>query len=291
MRKFLLILLLATIIVIPALAANPRLQLAAHVAEWGGSCQPGPFNILAGSRLFLRMTNTADQPAQPLVPGWPEGYILEAALDLPKKQPFIPSSGLIERLNPIRILSEANRGAEQTLFRNPVDFRDVVNLNAKYFVMTIPADLAGHTLSFQVHFEDQGLALTSKTLGPIRIIAPCDRYDTARIISLQIYEGWQVGDITRCTELADSMLAVGLSDALAWDLAEAMARGLEDYDKALLYLQRLYEDFGVLGLELGTADPPIFNPEGIRDPKMQTGYENRRNELLRLKSEKEQQQH
>jgi hypothetical protein len=82
----------------PALAQSNKLVLQRFVPAYGGSCQSGYPNVLAGSMFTLHLRNTADRPLKRLSPGWPEGYTLEAALDLPSGQSFAPTPGLIDRL-------------------------------------------------------------------------------------------------------------------------------------------------------------------------------------------------
>jgi len=271
-------------------AESAELWIAGHALVWGGACDPGGRKILAGSRYFLTVWNRSDRSAQVLTREWPAGYFLEAALDLPQGNPFIPNKSLIEQLNPERFLSQVNRSAEKRFLLDPSTFAEHEWLNAKCFVLTVPPALAGHTLSFRVRFEDDGQNSISTATAPIYIIAPCDRNDTARIVASRIYEANTTGNYRRGVEIADSMLKCGLTDASGWDYAEAMARGLEMYDKALSYLQRIYEDFGVLGVGLNTANPPKYNANIVRDPQMQQLYAEKRNQLMQLKAAQEQEQ-
>lgn len=272
-----------------AIANEPRLGISTHTLAWGGSCDPGIAKVIAGSRFFIRVDNTADQPAQALIPGWPDGYILEAALDLPDQQPFTPTPGLIDRLQPARYLSIVNQMYEKDVLERRTSSVDLLGLNSKDFVLRIPSDLSGHTLTFRARFERNGLKLTSNLVGSISIIAPCDQNDTARIIATQIYEAWDMLDYRRAVAIADSMLETGLSDAAGWDWAESAARGCGEIDKAIAYLDRLFEDFGVVEV-YDPSNPPRLNRHGPRNSEMQSAYEYMRNSLLRNKNEIDQQQ-
>jgi hypothetical protein len=52
----------------------------------------------------------------------------------------------------------------------------------------------------------------------------------------------------------------------------------------------MFHDFGVMDTELGTTKPPQFNPDGPRDPSVQTSYKRQRDQLVHAQAEQEQQQ-
>jgi hypothetical protein len=271
------------------MAKVPRLEIIDHTLAWGGSCEPGFHKLIAGSRLFAHVYNTADQSEQMLIPGWPEGYLLEAALDLPNGKTFIATPGLIERLEPTRYLSTANRASEKDLLEHRTPYVDYRHLNTKEFVLHIPQDAVAHTLTFRARYQLADINLESAPIGPILILAPCDRSDTARIVATRIYEARQMFDYRRAINIADSMLAVGLSDASGWELAIGAAVGCYEYEKAVAYLDRMYEDFGVLETPYPTH-PPRLNPQGPRDPEIQAAYQEQRAMLLQEKTNNEKQQ-
>jgi len=257
---------------------------------WGGSCEPGFPKIIAGSHIFLRVSNGSDRSALPLISGWPDGYILETALDLSDDQPFIPTPGLIETMEPIRILSQLNLSADGDLRQNPATFWNFEDLNAKDFVLKIPASLAGHTVKFRAIYQKAELDLVSFASNAISIIAPCDRSDTARSIATQIYEAWELRNYRRAMAIADSMLAYDLSDAAGWAWAMSAANGAREYDKAISYLDRMYEDYGVTAVLLNSSHPPRLNRLGSRTREAQEEYEMGRSRLLQMKGIDENQQ-
>jgi hypothetical protein len=222
-------------------------------------------------------------------PGWPAGYTLEAALDLAPGQEFTPTAGLSERLRPMPFLSVINRLYNHSLQVHTFNRADLEELNLKHFALHIPVDLAGHTLTLRARYTGNGASLTSGITGPIKLIAPCDQNDRARIESIRLFEAWLSGDNERTLEIADSMLTNGLSDAQGWVTAQSAAWSLNRPDKVLNYLERMYEDFRQLTVELGTATPPRFNPQMPPDPKIQQEYEHRRSNLLEAITRQQQQ--
>ncbi|RPH92981.1 hypothetical protein EHM69_11535 [candidate division KSB1 bacterium] len=269
------------------LAKKPKLILVGHAMAWGASCENGYLTIPAGSRYFLRAVNTVDTVAHPLISDWPEGYVLEAALGLPTGQPFVATPGLIDRMEPKRILSQLNRSSAEGLRQNPAAFWDYEDLNAKDFMLTIPADLGGHEVKFRAIYREGGSDLFAKPTEPISIVTPCDRWDTARVVATRIYEAWETGDYPRIIELADSMLACSLSDVVGWSFAINIARAREQYDKALSYWERSFRDFGDVKAEFGMTISPRPDPATMRDSST---YLRVRDNFLRSKIEHEQQQ-
>jgi hypothetical protein len=225
---------------------------------------------------------------EPLKEGWPEGYVLEAALDLPAGQLFMGTSGLMEQLLPTPFWNSSNRAAQNALLTGEGTVH-LGDLNLKEFKLTIPEDLAGHSLTFRARYQGEGLSLVSKPLGPVTIISPCDQSDTARVVASQIYAAVKMLRYSQAVALADSMLAHGLTDAQGWTWAETAARGAARFDKAIMYLDRLYEDFGVISAVF-PEEPVRLNRGGPRDPAEQAAYEQKRNNLLQAKTEQEQQQ-
>ncbi|MCX6600484.1 MAG: hypothetical protein NT025_02855 [bacterium] len=283
-RCVLVLLLIAT-----SSAAAQTLDIQLSALAWGGSCETGGGKVIAGSLFFIRLSNEADLPTHALVPGWPEGYVLEAALDLPSDKPFVATPGLIERFQPTRYLSTINIGCERDVLAHTGTARDLHGMNDKEFVLHVPDDLAGHSVSFRARYEGGGVSLTSST-GSIRIIEPCDRNDTARIVATGIEAAHRAGHYARAVEIADSMLAVGLSDAMGWQWAKIAAQGTGEYDKAIRYLDRLWEDFGVIFTPSSSSDAPRLNRGGSRGDFEREAYEQTRNNLLQRKAEHEQEQ-
>jgi hypothetical protein len=266
------------------------LHIGGNTIAWGGSCQPGFPNIIAGSRYFVTIINVLDLSPPPLVPGWPQGYVMEAALDLPEGRPFVATTGLIEQLNPVRYLSDLNLTKESDILQGRHSANSsMTGLNGKEFFLDIPAGLAGHTLTLQARYSRDSVNLQSNTPRPITIIAPCSRSDTARILATFIYAAFRVGEYARVLEIADSMLANNLSDAAAWTYANGSAKAIQRYDKALIYLDQLYNDFGRMGPG-DKLNPPQLNREGPRSRDMQESYAKTRQGLLRLQAQHEQQQ-
>jgi hypothetical protein len=278
-RHFLPAVLLLGFASVSALASPPRLDLIGYTCVWGGSCQRGQY-VIAGSPFFVKINNTVDQPQALRKYGWPTGYVLEAALDLSPSQDFVPTSGLMERLQPTPFLSVVNIANQWDLEHNEFHPADLEALNLKHFALHIPADLAGHRLTLRSRCNVNGFSLTSGLVGPIEVITPCDRSDTSRIVAIQLFEAWVRKDDERAIEIADSMLACGLSDAEGWVTARSAAQALHRPEKSLAYLDRLYQDFGTLYIELGTTEPPRFDPQGARDSIVQQQYEHKRNSAL-----------
>ena len=278
----------------PSIAQDHALVLSQFVPAFGGSCQAGSPNVLAGSIFTLHLRNTADTPLRRLSPGWPEGYTLEAALDLPSGQSFSPTPGLIDRLTPTSFFTFDNLYQERKLLLGDSVHVYKSNLNVKNFAVHIPSDLAGHTVTIRAlyHHGDINLQTKPDWDEPVSIIAPCDRADTARIVASRLFVAWASNDSDRVITLADSMLACDLSDAIAWNYARTTALRLGQYEKALAYLDRMYQDFGVTSLneEAGTSLVPRLNRNGPRDPLQRQLYEGQRSMLLQVIAREEQQE-
>jgi hypothetical protein len=243
----------------------------------------------------LHLRNTADTPLRRLSPGWPEGYALEAALDLPSGQTFAPTPGLIDRLTPTPFFTFDNLYQERKLLLGDSAHVYRSNLNVKNFAIHIPDDLAGHTVTIRALYRHGDMDLETRPPTQdqlISVIAPCDKADTARIVASRLFVAWASNDSDRVITLADSMLACDLSDAIAWNYARTTALRLGQYEKALAYLDRMYQDFGVASVEAeaGTDAVPRLNRNGPRDPQKQQVYERQRNELLQVIAREEQQQ-
>ncbi|MFZ5432427.1 MAG: hypothetical protein ACOZB3_01515 [Calditrichota bacterium] len=252
---------------------------------YGGSCDVGGKKVLAGSRYIIKVDNEVDRPERPLTPGWPEGYRLEAALDRQHGQSFSPTPGLMERLDPQRLLSQVNQMYDNWL-RNHEDVHiDESALNMKEFVLTIPANLAGHSLSFRAIYEGNGEVLESLPTKPVQIIAPCDSSDIARIIASRIFEAWRYSNCHMGVAIADSMLACGLSDPAGWDWAQSCARSCGEWDKAIVYLDKLYADYGTPSAGLDPTKPPRLHRSGPISTEAQELYLRLRNHILIEKAE------
>jgi hypothetical protein len=272
-------------------AQEPRLIMRDLMPAWGGACHPGGSVVVAGSSFFISVENTSDKRMEPLKKGWPEGYVLEAALDLSQDQAFRITDNLIIRLEATPYWSSINR-AQQYRLRSGEGTVDAKRLNLKEFVLHIPNDLAGHTLTLRASYRGRGQDLVANPSRPYQIVAPCNREDSARVIATRIFEGVMTLNYASSIRLADSMLTVNMTDPAAWTWAEAAARGSAQFDKAITYLDRLYDDFGVVSMDLGDADhPPQLHPRALRDPESQQAYERVRDALLQAKAEHEQQQH
>lgn len=284
-RAILLILILLTASAM-ALAKNPRFGVSGHSVGWGGSCDPEHNKILAGSLVFVNVCNRADQPKEARSPGWPEGYVLEAALDLPSKTQFAATPGLIERLRPTPYLGSATRGELRRLRTGDLVNVDVGWLNVKSFTLRIPSDLVAHGVTLRARCDKGGTTRYSDILDPFQVIATCDRSDTARIVAGEVFLAYQTEDDARVLEIADSMLACGLTDAAAWKWAMGVAHGLNQLDKEMAYLDRMYEDFGVTWFA-GFADLQL-NRNGVRNPREQELYRQVRTHIQQMINQQQQ---
>jgi hypothetical protein len=261
-------LLLLVVLMIPGalFAQGDRLKLIAYAAAYGGSCEPGYPNVVAGSTCFLGLEVVSSQPAPPWQTGWPEGFGLEAALDLPQDQPFVCTPGLFERLEPSPYRSGMG-GCYQCEVLPP----EYVILNRRFFALHIPPDFVGHTLTFHAVYQWEGLSLESMRDNPLSIIAPCDRNDSARIVGSRIFQAWDAEDYARAMKLADSMLVRGLSDAVGWQCAQMCAQKLQRTDKAKTYSDRMIRDFGNVRVRFTLRNAPTLNPVQPSDSVAQEG--------------------
>jgi hypothetical protein len=263
-------------------AKRPWLQVTHRVVSFGGSCQPGYPNVVAGSSTILYI-DSSERPRQPLVKGWPEGYELQAALDLKKGSPFVPQVGLIEQLKPEPFLSFDNLYNEQALERG-ASWLNLQGLNEKNFALHIPEDLAGHTLTVRAVYRKGDLTLISNPAGPFKIVPLCDQDDSARVLASKIYEAWEVLNHDRAMALADSMTGLGWSDANGWKYAMSAAERMNKYDRQLEYLDRLFADFGVTYIKAGTTVKRLA-PGAPPEAKRREVYERVRADLIRVMRE------
>jgi hypothetical protein len=272
--------LLSMIFVLPigVYAVEPMLIFAANAPIYGGDCYEEPANVLAGSMLLASVQNTTDESGTELVEIWPAGYTLEAALDLTKGEPFVETPGLIDRLQPARFISVTNQ-YEKICLDAGVEGISLYLLNLKHFAMQIPADLAGHTLNLRARYTGMGVSLVSNTSHTFHIIPPCTVNDEASILSSRIYAKYFSGDDAEAILLADSMLELGWSNAVGWFDAMISARNNGNYEKQLLYLDRLYLDYGLADM-IRPSNPRLPRiVDGNYDPEQQNHY-NRVREVI-----------
>jgi hypothetical protein len=246
------------------------------------SCERYNSGILAGSSYLVGVMYTPREVYEARNSNWPEGYFLDAALDLDSGELFVPTSGLIEELTPTPYWAYV-----------PISWdcpRTLGELDGINFALHIPEDLAGHTLDFRLRYQmSDSLREVQPYHWGMCIIAPRDEYDSARIIASQILEAFDMKSYFRAIELADSMLTHGLTDAFGWGWAIMAAERAHLYDRAVIYLERMWDDFGMLGVNVQALDPRRPYRHATRDQHRQQLFEQRRNELLRLKAEWQQQ--
>lgn len=285
-RPLLFALALATVS-ITASTGHPHFAISANPLGAGTSCEREPSKVIGGSLLFVEVINRADEPKEARRPGWPEGYALEAALDLPEGAPFVPSSSLLIRLSPSPYLQALTLAEQRRLQSGDVTNIDVGWLNVKSFVLRIPPALAGHTFTLRARCEKSGSPrYTTNVSGPFHIVLPCDRDDTARIVACEAHLAQEAGNSSRVLAIADSMLAVGLSDAAVWKCAIPIAGILGYYEKQLAYLDRMYEDFGRTWFA-GNGNLR-HDRGGVPDPHDREVYEEWRARLVALINQQQQ---
>jgi hypothetical protein len=234
---------------------RPYMTLETKVLALGGSCEPEFLNLLAGSSFGISLRNSEDQPRTRLRNGWPEGYSLEATLDLTANQTFKPVPGLAEQLRPVTYHDRGNVENDSALAEN-ADWMRLQALNRKHFMLHIPRDLIGHTLAIRAHYVRNGVDLYSNACQTLKIIALCNVDDSARVMASLIYEAWDELNYERAIELSDSMLSIGWSDAGAWDIAMSSADRLGLYERELVYLERMFTDFRCTDVRFGATYKP-----------------------------------
>lgn len=282
-RKSNLLIIILCFITCNVWGKTPGFSVSSRPIAPGGSCGRG--DVIAGSYWFIRITNEADQPLKRLKEGWPQGYTLEASLDPIADQPFEPTPGLIEQLNPVWFFNNVNRSYESSLIKQDGSRVDARELNQKNLVLRIPFEFAGHTMCVRSRYQKNGENIVSTPSDVIRIVAPCSREDTARILSTEIYYSLESLEFFRGVTVADSMLQCGFSDEAAWYWAQKCAQGTGHPDRKLIYMEKMWQDFGTW--MLGTDPQQRYSAEG------QATYERKRAELGRviekMKKKKEQQ--
>jgi hypothetical protein len=260
--------------------------------EQGGSCDSSyswtRTVLLAGSSFTVSVSNQHDRPREPLKPGWPQGYSLEAALDLPlplgypstPMTNFVPQPGLMERLRPVPYHSFWNQLDNNALSQN--DSVNLMLLNDKHFALHIPPDLAGHALIYRACYSRDGNKFCSSPYT-IYVIAPCDQADSARILASKMYEASARLDYAQVVSLADSMLTLGWTNRSALGLAQSAAMRLGQFDKAVAYLDRMYADFGLTWYKFSWGP----KPKEPRSFEARQRYEDDRARLLEEKAQSE----
>lgn len=245
------------------------------------SCEPHHTAYFAGSSYVIGILYTPREVREARSLCWPEGYLLEGALDIGDNACFVPTAGLIERLTPTVYWA-------QVPSNRPHARDDPDDLN---FALHIPEDLAGHTIDFHLCYEtSDSLSEIQSHRWKICIFSPNDEYDSARIVASQIFEAFDMSDYYRVAELADSMLARGLTDAYGWVWAMLAAEHTDRYDRALTYLERLWEDFGVSAVNLEGHDFGRPQRPTVPSQYRQQLFEQKRNALIKWKAEYQQHQ-
>ncbi|MBU1638705.1 hypothetical protein KKC97_13665, partial [bacterium] len=250
-RKLNLLFLLSFSLFVVEATLGAGLDIRIRTAAWGGSCDPGPNRIIAGSNIYLICYNDTDDSKRPLEAGWPEGYTLEAALDYKKGETFFTTVGLLERLNPTPYKTTLNFGYEALLQEDPGSNINTRQKNSKAFALHIPDGLVGHTLTFRALYNHRGQNLVTGPSRAIKVIEPCDEYDQARIVASWIYGATHSLDYDRAIHLADSMIENGLTDLEGWYHAKVAAQGSGRIDKLMDYYSCMWEDYGVLDTGFG----------------------------------------
>jgi hypothetical protein len=253
-----------------ASAQNAGLVVTPYVQLWGGCCQPGYMNVIAGSSLMVELFTGADTSLESLQQGWPAGYALEAALDKPSGRIFVATPGLIERLTPV------------PFHRTGID--------RKCFFLHIPEDLAGHSLTLVGTFRKGTIYAKTSYYEAINVVLPCDSSDFARVIGTRVFEARMLRNYNRGMMLVDSMLSLNLTDVIAFNNAVLCACGSERYARAAKYLEYLYTDYGVLDLEWISKRPVPLDRSGQRNQELQERYDRARNGLLKSEIQHQQQQ-
>ncbi len=269
-----------------AMSSGPKLVLGLNTIYVNQNSDNPRRQVFAGSSVHINVATTADMPTQPRRADWPEDYILEAALDLPEGESFVPTAGLIEQLTPTPFMTHTNIAAEQVLEEGSLQYYNPYEHNRKSWFLHIPANLAGHTVTLRAQYH-HGEMILSDVSPTMTLLAPLNDSDSARVLGSMIDEARQKTQPDRVFALTDSLLSLGWSDPFALNGARSVAVSLQKYDKALTYLNKLYEDYGITGIS--SKKIPPLNRTGARDPQIQQLYERMRTELIQLRSEQEQQ--
>jgi hypothetical protein len=260
------------------------LGLTVQTAVWGGSCQAGYGYILAGSCLLIAVTDYSDVVPEEPTAEWPEGFELLAMADFVPGEPFVSTAGLMNQVSPSRYVSLTNM-AESTRLADIPTHVNVRDLNSKWFTLRIPHALVGRTMAIQARRDGEGTGLRTSNVEVVRIVAPCSRGDTARIVSSYVLAALDAHNFLRATELVDSMLAVGLSDPFALYYGRSCAESMQDYGRALTYLDRLYSEFGIVRVQANESRPEWLTVQYREDQEMREIYLDKRWRLVELQHE------
>jgi len=226
----------------------------------------GP-ELTAGSYALLIIHNKKDFLYEVSEYGWPVSYTIEAGLDFSYDEEFIPSKGLFQRMYFKGEITNRNRSHLQIAIR-------------------IPEDIIGHSLSFKVVYDTGDTLISQTTISPIHIIEASSKEDQAQIFSSLIYVLFETEDYEGAIEIGDLMINTDYTFARGWYFAHEAAMRMGRYDKMILFLEKLWNDYGVISAN--SVDPnPEYNPQGKRDPKMEAVFKEQITNLKKALSDQQ----
>jgi hypothetical protein len=203
-------------------------------------------------------------------------------------RPFAPDKDLLNTISRVRFVSNINRGEEHSLLSHDAPPK-LKYLNSKEFVLCAPSELAGHSIMFRARYDKDGIHAVSNSTPVISVFSPCDKSDSASIVASRIFIAFVSDNYAQAIEIEDSLLAQDLYDASGLYYARCSAAAIFQFDKELLYLDRLYEKFGITHLPEEVNSPPKLNPDGIRLPEQVASFNYLKDSLRRQKARYEEQ--
>lgn len=244
--------------------------------------------LLAGSSMLLIIRNDYDQSLEPLDTEWPDGYSLDFAIDCTDRESFNPDRNVFDQLRVSYVISLLNLTLDQ-MQKQGAGHVDLTQRNSKQFVVYIPTEFAGHSLSYRVRYDGNGVVKESAVSPPLEISSPCNEYDQARIISSEVFVSFKISNYEHAIDLADSMINSRLSDPGGFYYAYKSALFAYRYDKAMVYFDKLWTDYGILSLTSGSSSPVAYNPNGERSDEEAQIFRATIDNLRALQAEQEQQ--
>jgi hypothetical protein len=254
--------------------ANAQARLKVGFGGSAGSeCTSDEF-LLAGSQyeIVISIVNRSDTTYRGLSLSPPEGLVLMAGLRTAEADTFIGSTEFLQNLHPKFFISRTQVRLDSN-FRNGYRLDEWNRRPTYLFLIVIPEDLAGQTLCIHAAFDD---SLYGHMEGSFcrSLVAPCSDGDRNKALGSYIIFAYESLNNTRAVELTDSLLQTGWRDWTALMFAPNAARELVRYDRALEYLDILYNTYGRV------------TPTGPRIPaREEETYQQMRTNLIELRDQ------
>jgi hypothetical protein len=261
-------------------AQTSRVRLDIDFGGYSGSeCHANNKNLqIAGSQseIVVRVSSFNSDFAYRGLPVAPNGLVFSATT-----RPFsVSSNGLVyfpvDRLQP-RFYVTFHQALNDSNAQSGVQLSPRSRSPEYHFLITLPEDLAGRTLSVHAELNDPEFGHLEGDAF-LDIVAPCSQRDRDQVAGSYIKFAFDRQDYSLAISLTDSLLQTGWcwGNALIYSMDAAAAQ--KDYDRDLHYLDVFFSTYKTV---------PFASP--FDSARAQTDYQQQREHILNLRNQQQQQ--